>query len=222
MKTMTILSFVIACMCIVSCSKDEDSNNPPSSAPLTSPSRNSTIVGLKTDLSWEASTDIDGDKIKYDVYLGTDSDPSIAVITNNEYTSFNANNLTNNSTYYWKVVSKDENGEIESSEIWSFNTNAILGNWKSDTIVHPQYGVRFVQSHTFNADGTGTIKQTGELTNSFSLTWSVAETTLLFDLIGAEFKDTVYHTFENSGNTMIFKESEITPDLEAIFNRIEE
>lgn len=222
MKILNVLSFVIAFVCIVGCDKDENSNKPPSSPSLASPSENITIVGLETDLSWNACTDSDGDKITYDVYLGTDVNPTIAVTTDNETTSFKASNLTNNSTYYWNVVSKDEYSESETSEIWNFSTNAILGNWESDTIVHPQYGMKFVQSHTFNVDGTGSLEQTGGLSNSFDLTWSVEGNTLSFDLIGTDFKDTVYHAFENNGNTMIFKESEVTPDVEARLHRVGE
>lgn len=223
MRFLNVSSIVILmCLFMIGCDKDEASNNSPSTPVLESPDNNTTIVGLAAEITWNTSTDIDGDAITYDIYLGTETDPITIVSENQSETSYTISDLTNMTTYFWKVVAIDGKGDSSTSEIHGFNTNAILGHWKSDTIVHPQYGVKFVQSHVFNDDGTGSLEQTGELSSSFSLTWSVDENLLYFDLIGTDFKDTVYHAFENSGNTMIFKESEVTPNVEATLHRVEE
>lgn len=227
MKTINLksvlLTIVIVSVVFTACNKEDTPvNTPPTSPVLNSPLDASTIVGLSTALDWNPSTDTESNTIKYDVYLGLNANPTTVVATGNETTTFEASDLTNNSTYYWKVEAKDANDVTSASEIRSFITNAILGEWKSDTIVHPQYGMKFVQSHVFNADGTGSLVQTGGLTTSFTLTWSVVETELSFDLNETEYKDTVYHAFENNGNTMIFKESEVTPDVEARLHRVEE
>lgn len=216
MKKINLLSILTACcLCMIGCDKDE--NAAPSQASLTSPLDKSTTVGLLAELTWAASIDEDGDKVAYDVYLGPENNPVTKVADMNASNSFTANDLTNNSTYYWKVVSKDDAGKSSESETWSFETNAILGDWESTpTEIVPD--IMVVQTFTFDADGTGTSEQTGDITNSFILNWSTTGSDLEITIVGHG-KDTLYHTFENNGHRMIFKESEVTPDITMTLNR---
>jgi len=78
--------------------------------------------------------------------------------------------------------------------------------------------LKVVQSFTFNEDGTGSIEQTGDLTNSLTMSWAASGSTLTMnvDNIGG---DTVYLSFEDNGSTMIFSESEVTQDVTTTLNR---
>ena len=224
MKTINLksvlLTIVIVGIVFTACNKEDTPvNTPPTSPVLNSPLDASTIVGLSTALDWNPSTDTESNTIKYDVYLGLNANPTTVVATGNETTTFEASDLTNNSTYYWKVEAKDANDVTSASEIRSFITNAILGSWTSTpTEVAPN--ITIVQSFTFDADKTGNIEQTGDLTNSFTMTWDVSDNTLTMHVSGVG-DDTVYHTFENNGNTMILKESEVTPNVKMTLNRDE-
>jgi len=100
-------------------------NRPPSKPVLNYPSNNSTSVGINPTFSWYASTDPDGDSVKYKIYYGTISDPPIADTTSWGTTSWSRDTLQYNTTYYWKVVAVDSNGNTsEPSTIWNFRTLA--------------------------------------------------------------------------------------------------
>jgi hypothetical protein len=100
---------------------DGVSNHLPFAPSLVSPELNAEIDGTSTTLSWSAS-DIDGDTLTYDVYLDTNEDPTTLVSENLSGTTFNATNLTATSTYYFKVVVKDDKGGVSVGQVWSFTT----------------------------------------------------------------------------------------------------
>ena len=70
-------------------------------------------------LQWEAS-DLDNDITEYDIYYGTDPDPQLFS------SELQSNSLANISvdageTYYWKVVTRDTQGNESVSQIFTFN-----------------------------------------------------------------------------------------------------
>jgi len=90
----------------------------PFPADLISPTMGSIFSGgTSQTLSWDGD-DIDNDIISYDVYFDTVSPP-----TNLEdNTSANSLNVTVTAvnTYYWRVVTKDSQGNSSQSEIFQF------------------------------------------------------------------------------------------------------
>jgi uncharacterized protein (TIGR02145 family) len=64
------------------------------------------------------------ESISFDLYLGTSSDPPLIAgdITDLYYGS---ERLTNDETYYWKVVAKGQGGSEAESPVWSFT---VFGN----------------------------------------------------------------------------------------------
>ena len=88
---------------------------------LVAPALNSEIDGISTTLSWTAS-DADNDALTYDVYLDTTSNPTTKVSENQTDTNYTVNSLAAASTYYFKVVVKDDNGGPTIGQIWSFKT----------------------------------------------------------------------------------------------------
>jgi hypothetical protein len=97
------------------------SNHVPFAPTLVAPALNSEIDGTSTILSWSAS-DVDDDPLTYDVYLDTNSEATTKVSENQSTTTFDATGLTASSTYYFKVVVKDDNGATSIGQVWSFNT----------------------------------------------------------------------------------------------------
>lgn len=77
-----------------------------------------TTVAGKTTLTWTGS-DADNDILNYDVYLSTITTPTLLKkeIPNQKLENVE---LTSNSTYYWKVVTRDKNGNTSESAIISF------------------------------------------------------------------------------------------------------
>ena len=100
----------------------QKSSHFPFPANLLNPKSNDQIslIDGKYVFRWE-TTDLDNDIIEYDLYLGTD--PSELILTA-EKLSFNYVELSLNSNqfYYWKVITKDAEGNSSSSPVKSFKT----------------------------------------------------------------------------------------------------
>ncbi|TBN06850.1 hypothetical protein EYD45_02910 [Hyunsoonleella flava] len=71
------------------------------------------------NLEWSAS-DVDNDPITFDIYFGKDKDALSLVAENTTETTFGANLDTADTTYYWKVVVKDDKGGTVTGPIWHF------------------------------------------------------------------------------------------------------
>lgn len=120
---MGILILVFA----ISCSNDDNPvkpNNPPGEPTIDitsgSPPHNSNNQSITPTLNWKC-TDPDGDALKYDVYFGESSTPPI-VSSGQTATSYSPGTLGYDTTYYWRIVAKDNNNNSTSSPIWSFKT----------------------------------------------------------------------------------------------------
>ena len=90
----------------------------PFPADLVSPAMGSTLIGITTPtLSWLGS-DIDNDIVSYDIYFDT-SNPPTSLEGNTASTSINVSVAAVN-TYYWRVITKDSQGNNSQSEIFQF------------------------------------------------------------------------------------------------------
>jgi len=89
------------------------------------PMNNSKDV-MPTKLMWIAKAN-NQEKLKFDVYFGTSENLPLVSKGQEEF-SYELSDLEINTTYYWKVVSKDEKGERYESELYKFKTQA----WKLD------------------------------------------------------------------------------------------
>ncbi|HBX52659.1 MAG: hypothetical protein A2275_15300 [Bacteroidetes bacterium RIFOXYA12_FULL_35_11] len=85
-------------------------------------------------LSWTACTDPQGDAVVYDLYLGNNSNPQLFASGITEAT-YEISILQANTTYYWKVVAKDQQGNTTQSNVWNFRTSQYTG---SGTISDPR------------------------------------------------------------------------------------
>jgi hypothetical protein len=90
----------------------------PFPADLISPAMASTLVGVTTqNLSWSGS-DIDNDIVSYDVFIDT-VNPPLMLAGNTASSNLDVSVNTGN-TYYWRVVTKDSQGNNSQSEIFQF------------------------------------------------------------------------------------------------------
>lgn len=103
--------------------------SPPTAAPncatLTAPANGATGVDYTTaiNLTWTAPTA--GTVVdSYDVYFGTDPNPTTILAANKTTTSHTiaAMTLAGNTTYYWKVVPKNDTGAATGCTVFSFTT----------------------------------------------------------------------------------------------------
>jgi len=70
-------------------------------------------------LSWTPTLGA-GDANAYDVYFGTSANPPL--VSSNQTATTYTPTLAAGTTYYWKVVAKNEIGDSPATDIWSFKT----------------------------------------------------------------------------------------------------
>lgn len=101
-------------------------NQPPNAFELVSPEAGTEVIDLRPTLSWEAAIDPDGDAVRYELFLDTESDPATMVasgLTETEFTPEDRLSLV--TEYYWKVVAKDDQGGEAESDVFMFSTRAL-------------------------------------------------------------------------------------------------
>ncbi len=98
--------------------EQKEINHAPSVS-LIAPENGADGLDTTVTLKWDGS-DVDGDTLSYDVYLGTSkSNMQKKATTGNE--QYTVSNLAYATTYYWKIIASDGKTSTES-EIWSFTT----------------------------------------------------------------------------------------------------
>jgi hypothetical protein len=99
-------------------------NSPPYEPNNPNPSDNSSGFDVNGDISWTGGDPDTGDIVTYDVYFGTMSPPPLAV-TNITEENHNPGTMSYNTSYYWKIVSRDEFGLSAPGPIWQFTTSTM-------------------------------------------------------------------------------------------------
>ncbi len=99
-------------------------NSMPSVAGTPVPADNAIGTNPSPVMTW-AATDPEDDDLTYDLYLGITATPGpvAAGLTSATYTPATA--LTQNTMYYWKVVTHDPYGGVSTSPVWKFTTGAL-------------------------------------------------------------------------------------------------
>ena len=87
------------------------------------PANEAIDISLDASLSWSCN-DPDNDPLTYDIYFGTTPTP-LLVASGISETTYNPGELKGNTTYYWKVVAKDNRGGTTESAVWRFTTTVL-------------------------------------------------------------------------------------------------
>ena len=85
-----------------------------------SPANGATNVGLNADMSWTGGGS-PGLTITYDVYFGTASNPPL-VVSGQSGTTYDPGVMSYGTTYYWKIVAWDDQGNSAEGPMWHFTT----------------------------------------------------------------------------------------------------
>lgn len=133
---------------------DNSPNQAPGGPRLKSPGNQATDLSVVTNLQWFASGDPEGGTVAYDVYIGELQDPSTLVKANATGFLVTTSVLKAGSTYAWKVVARDPEGNTADSEIWYFHTGGSRENQNSGIdwagITNPGSGVTLSEKYHAN------------------------------------------------------------------------
>ena len=99
-------------------------NHLPFSPELVSPTLNEVVHGAPKTLAltWSASDVDPTDTLTYDVYFGTESNPTVIVSSSQSALTLNRT-IAASTKYYWKVTVKDNKGGQTVGQVWSFTTD---------------------------------------------------------------------------------------------------
>jgi hypothetical protein len=90
--------------------------NPPTNP---HPTDGATSVDVTVNLSWTGGS---GNSITYDVYFGT-TNPPVKVASNQSGTTYDPGTMNYQTTYYWKIVAWDDQGNTAEGPVWHFTTS---------------------------------------------------------------------------------------------------
>jgi len=97
-------------------------NHIPSMPSSPNPANTAIDQVLNPTLTWTGG-DPDGDVVTYDIYFEAgDTTPDFLVSENQSGTSFVTEQLTGNTTYYWKIIATDSGNAAATGPVWSFTT----------------------------------------------------------------------------------------------------
>jgi hypothetical protein len=96
-------------------------NSPPHTPSAPSPADGATDQARDVDLGWTGGDPDAGDTVTYDVYFG-DSSPPPLVASGLGTTSYDPGTLKGGTTYYWKIVARDDHGATTEGPEWNFTT----------------------------------------------------------------------------------------------------
>jgi hypothetical protein len=103
-------------------------NNTAPTAPNTpTPPNGASSQPYNVSLRWN-SVDPDGDALVYDVYFGTSNNltESERIATGHTASVLSRTGLTQGTTYYWKVVARDNHNGVTPGPVWTFTTRTNL------------------------------------------------------------------------------------------------
>jgi PKD repeat protein len=100
-----------------------ETNDPPYVPSDPSPKDGSTDVDVDVDLSWSGGDPNENDTVVYDVFLEADiPDPKNKIADDIGETWFDPGTLNYNTTYYWRIMAKDNHFYAIMSPVWHFTT----------------------------------------------------------------------------------------------------
>ncbi|MBL0745673.1 SUMF1/EgtB/PvdO family nonheme iron enzyme [Chryseolinea lacunae] len=161
----------------------------PSEPTLLSPSNKASDVSRNITLTWKKSVDPDGDAVFYQLFFGTNAlntsyQPLLADnLTTTSY-SF-SNNLSDQQTYYWKVVAVDKySGTLVShdgtNETWSFTVENYVNDAPgAPALVAPTQAAQNIGNNVLLAWSASTDKDDDVVTYDLYLDKTPAPSTLL-------------------------------------------
>ncbi|WP_273568784.1 Kelch repeat-containing protein [Maribacter halichondriae] len=143
MKNIQLLLVICLLGLSMGCKKNDDNapmeialqNEPPLSFDLINVPDGAEDVDVTPTLSWESAKNPKGGEVTYDLYLGSEVNPTTLFQGDINDTSFEiTDRLYLLSDYYWKIVAKDADGKTSQSSVHKFSTRNL--NFSEEAITY--------------------------------------------------------------------------------------
>ncbi|MFA5031686.1 MAG: hypothetical protein WC614_01580 [bacterium] len=177
-----------------------NSNHPPYTPGnlIYSPSDGATGVVTSAQLNWSGGDPDAGSTVKYTVYFGTQSPPPL-VSSDQSNTTYNPGTMIGATTYYWKVMAKDNFGVTATSPVWSFETYGAHRNewnWTNSSWSTLPGNYTYLGPYSLNAGDSLNITVTNVSSNTGGLFCCTAQ-----DFANWQAGNTSYSIFSVNGST---------------------
>lgn len=111
--------------------------NAPNCATMLIPTNGQSNVATNIQLMWNSAANA----TSYDLYLGTTANPTLVTnVTTTNYTT----TLISGTTYFWKIVPKNDAGYAQNCDVWTFSTIPSTLIPDCATAVYPPIGTNNV------------------------------------------------------------------------------
>ncbi|MBN1861468.1 MAG: hypothetical protein JW840_08425 [Candidatus Thermoplasmatota archaeon] len=127
-------------------------NDPPNSPTSPNPGNESTGIPTNKKLTW-SGTDPDGDSLTYDVYFGL-MNPPVKVVSNLSTASYTPGTMNPNTTYYWRIVSRDKFGATTAGPVWHFTTAEAPNNPPNQPVITGKANGKIETDYDYNFTAT--------------------------------------------------------------------
>jgi hypothetical protein len=107
-------------------------NDPPYIPSNPDPADMTVDIPLNYRITWDGGDPNSGDTINYDLYFDTDTPPGLFKHDLTE-SWYDITEMTYETIYYWKIVSKDNHGATTEGSIWTFTTEQGEDNFPPST-----------------------------------------------------------------------------------------
>ncbi|MDP8207574.1 MAG: LamG-like jellyroll fold domain-containing protein [Candidatus Electryonea clarkiae] len=97
-------------------------NHPPEAPFYPNPADTSVDIATTTSLSWQCYDQDTNDTLSYNVYFGEEADNPELVSIGRLTKSYTPEGLETSTTYYWKILAKDNHDGATVGDVWSFTT----------------------------------------------------------------------------------------------------
>jgi hypothetical protein len=112
-----------------------EANSAPNTPSNPSPANHATGVSINTNLSWTGGDPDAGDTVTYDIYF--DATGATTLVSDDQSaTTYDPGTLVDGTTYYWKIVVRDNHGIIREGPVWDFSTQSKTGDVNDDGSVN--------------------------------------------------------------------------------------
>ena len=100
-------------------------DKPPTVPVLVAPALESVVSPFNGFLEWSAE-DPEGDALNFDIYLGATANPPLVATSASNRLDFSELDLSESTTYYWRVSARDADDLITDGPLWTFQTRDIV------------------------------------------------------------------------------------------------